>query len=234
MNMAANNPTNTLSDAKPINPVRRPRQKPRAWWVMLALALLIAVYGFAYVVLGDRMFNEPLASSFRARPWGIFTHALFASIALLVGPFQFHRGILIRWRIVHRYLGIVYILAAVIGSGLVGSYMAWHSYGGWITHSGFGLLALGVLITTSLAYIKIRMGEVAAHREWMIRSYALIFGAVTLRVWLPILVILYHGQFQPAYRWVAWVSWVPNLVAVEWYLRRSRSRQSAAAALLKS
>lgn len=231
--MAAENPTNTLPISKPIEPRRRPRQKPRGWWVMLALALLIAAYGFAYVFLGDRMLNPPLDASFRARPWGIFTHALFASIALLVGPFQFHRGILVRWRMVHRYLGVVYILAAIVGSGLVGLYMSWHSYGGWITHSGFGLLALGVLITTSLAYVRIRAGEVAAHREWMIRSYALIFAAVTLRIWLPLLVMLHGGKFLPAYRWVAWVSWVPNLLAVEWYIRRSRIRQSAATALLK-
>lgn len=201
---------------------------------MVILAVLVAVYGFAYVVLGERIFSPPLAASFRARPWGIFTHALFASIALLVGPFQFHRGILVRWRIVHRSLGIAYVLAAFIGSGLVGAYMAWHSYGGWVTHSGFGLLALGVLLTTSLAYFKIRAGEVIQHREWMIRSYALIFAAVTLRIWLPILIILYQGQFAPAYRIVAWLCWVPNLLVVEWYIRRSRTSQGAVAALLKA
>lgn len=232
--MVTETPTKTIPNPDAKSARRRPRQKPRGWWVMLALALLIAVYGFAYVFLGDRMLNEPLASSFRARPWGIFTHALFASIALLVGPFQFHRGILVRWRMIHRYLGVVYILAAIIGSGLVGLYMSWHSYGGWITHSGFGLLALGVLITTSLAYVRIREGEVAAHREWMIRSYALIFAAVTLRIWLPLLVMLHSGKFLPAYRWVAWVSWVPNLLIVEWYIRRSRVPQRAATTLLKA
>ena len=54
----------------------------------------------------------------------------------------------------------------------------------------------------------------------MLRSYGLIFAAVTLRIWLPLLIIAHEGQFLPAYRWVAWVSWVPNLLFVEWVIRR--------------
>jgi len=54
----------------------------------------------------------------------------------------------------------------------------------------------------------------------MLRSYALIFAAVTLRIWLPLLIIAYQGDFLPAYRWVAWVSWVPNALFVEWIIRR--------------
>jgi hypothetical protein len=54
----------------------------------------------------------------------------------------------------------------------------------------------------------------------MLRRYALIFGAVTLRIWLPLLIAAYGGQFIPAYRWVAWLSWVPNVLFVEWTTRR--------------
>ena len=61
----------------------------------------------------------------------------------------------------------------------------------------------------------IKLGEVKRHREWVLRNYALIFGAVTLRIWLPILIIAYQGEFLPAYRWVAWLAWVPNLLWVE-------------------
>jgi hypothetical protein len=89
---------------------------------------------------------------------------------------------------------------------------------------GFGLLGAGVLVTTTMAFIRIRALDIASHREWMIRSYALIFGAVTLRILLPLLVIAHSGDFDAAYRWVAWVSWVPNILWAEWYVRRSRGR----------
>ena len=35
-------------------------------------------------------------------------------------------------------------------------------------------------------------------------------------------------------RIVAWGSWVPNLLVVEWYIHRSRPRQGPAATLLKA
>jgi len=54
----------------------------------------------------------------------------------------------------------------------------------------------------------------------MVRSYALIFAAVTLRIELPLLTAAFH-DFTPAYLVVAWLSWVPNLLVVEWYLRRT-------------
>lgn len=200
------------------------RQKPRLWWLLIALSLLVATYGMSYVVLGERMFNGEIGESFRARPWGIFTHALFASIALGIGPLQFHRGLLVRYVAVHRMLGKIYVISAILGSGIIGLYMATYSFGGWITHLGFGTLAVLTTLTTGVAYLKIRQGEVMIHREWMIRSFALIFAAVTLRLWLPLLILIYKGAFAPAYLWVSWISWVPNLLVVEWYIRRTRGR----------
>jgi len=92
---------------------------------------------------------------------------------------------------------------------------------------GFALLALLLLTTTSIAYARIRRGDVVAHREWMIRSYALIFAAVTLRIELPILVALF-GAFRPAYVTIAWLSWVPNLLWATLYVRVTRRANFAA------
>ena len=45
----------------------------------------------------------------------------------------------------------------------------------------------------------------------MIYSYAACFAAVTLRIWLPLLIVSL-GDFITAYRIVAWLCWVPNLM----------------------
>jgi uncharacterized membrane protein len=198
------------------------REKPRGWWVITILAIAIAVYGLRHAVLGERAFVAVLAESFRARPWGIFLHALLASVALGIGPFQFHRGLLARRRRLHRNLGKVYVLCAFFGGGLTGLYVAAYSHGGWITHAAFGALALLTAITTALAYVRIRARDVAAHREWMIRSFALLFAAVTLRLWLPFLIALHGGDFTPAYQWASWLCWVPNLLFAEWFIARTR------------
>ena len=200
------------------------REKPRGWWIVTILAIAIALYGLRHAFLGERAFVAVLAESFRTRPWGIFLHALLASVALGIGPFQFHRGLLARRRQLHRNLGKVYVFCAFFGGGVSGLYVAAFSHGGWITHAGFGSLALLTAITTALAYVRIRARNVPAHREWMIRSFALLFAAVTLRLWLPFFIVLYGGAFTPAYQWVSWLCWVPNLLFAEWFIARSRPR----------
>ena len=66
-----------------------------------------------------------------------------------------------------------------------------------------------------------------AHRKWMIRSFALTFAAVTLRLYLPIAQLL-PIEFDNAYRVISFLCWVPNLIVAEAYLRRKpRARVGA-------
>jgi hypothetical protein len=101
--------------------------------------------------------------------------------------------------------------------------MSFYSFGGLVTHLGFGMLAVLLLWTTARAYVAARDRAIAEHRRWMLASYALIFGAVTLRVELPLLIMAF-GDFTPAYRVVAWLSWVPNLLWATWYARRTAGK----------
>jgi uncharacterized membrane protein len=193
---------------------------PRWWWVAAPLALFVVGYSLRYVIVGEAAYVPELRASFKARPLAINAHTLFGPIALTLGLIQLLPAMrrAARWK-AHRIIGRVYGVAAII-LACAGLYLAAYSAGGMITHIGFGLLALGVLVTVSRGYWSIRRRDVIAHREWMLRSYALIFGAVTLRLWLPLLIIAHQGDFLAAYRWVAWVSWVPNLLWAEWIIRR--------------
>ena len=53
----------------------------------------------------------------------------------------------------------------------------------------------------------------------MIYSYAACFAGAALRIWLPIL-IAFFGDFIVAYKIVAWLCWVPNLVVANIIIRR--------------
>ena len=48
-----------------------------------------------------------------------------------------------------------------------------------------------------------------------------------LRLWIPILLTAYQGQFVPAYRWSAWPCWMPNALVDEWMIRRGWRRRFA-------
>lgn len=197
------------------------------WGITIFFAVAVAGYALAYLVLRERMFPPELADSFRARPWGIYPHALFGAVALFTGALQFRRG---KWSR-HRALGKVYVLACLLTGG-VGLYMAFHSWGGAVTHLGFGGLATTLLVTTVMAFVRIKQRDIAAHRRWMLRSYAMIWAAVMLRIELPLLLVAFKGQFAPAYLIVSWLCWVPNLIAMETYIRlRDESAAIPAGAL---
>jgi len=191
----------------------------KAWWVVLALASVIALYGMAYVVIGAPMYPPGLRASFLARPWGINPHAFFGTFALLLGALQLHPRSRDR-RALHRRIGTVYVISCT-AVGVAGLYMAPYAFGGWVSRLGFATLGVLLLVTTGRAYVLARRRRITEHRRWMLRSYALIFAAVTLRIELPLLTIAFQ-DFTPAYLLVAWLSWVPNLLVMEWYLRRAR------------
>jgi uncharacterized membrane protein len=198
---------------------------PVSWWIVLGLAAVVTLYALAYVIVGPAMYPSQLADSFRARPWGIYPHALFGAVAMLSGPLQFRRDLLRRRRSLHRTLGTIYLVSCLF-IGSAGLYMAGYSFGGWITHLGFGILAVLLLTSSALAYAAIRRQEILRHRAWMVRSYALIFAAVTLRLELPILIAALGG-FATAYAIVSWLCWVPNLAWAEWYVRRSSAGEAS-------
>jgi hypothetical protein len=65
------------------------------------------------------------------------------------------------------------------------------------------------------------------HREWMLRSYALAAGAITLRLMLP--AAMAAGiEFSQAYPVIAWLNWMVNLALVELYIRRKRGAAASA------
>ena len=143
--------------------------------------------------------------------------------AVLAGPFQFRPRLRARHRGVHRALGKLYVAGAIVGA-LGGLYMAQFSASGPPSDLGFALLAIAVLVTTTLGFVRIRQGRVQSHREWMVRSYALIFAAVTLRLEVAFLEQAF-GEHD-GYAIVAWACWVPNLAFAEWLIR-ARIRQAA-------
>ena len=186
-------------------------------------SIAIGLYPLIYFII-DRKFG--LLSSKSAEllsdiSWnvGFYSHILLGGLALLIGWTQFSP----KWRKnkirLHRNVGKAYIIFAFISS-LAGIYIGFHATGGLVAKLGFISLGIIWFITTLSAYLSIRKGDVKTHQILMTYSYAACFAAVTLRIWLPILINIFDGEFIPAYRIVAWISWVPNLIFAYFVVRR--------------
>nr|WP_315422875.1 DUF2306 domain-containing protein [uncultured Pedobacter sp.] len=200
--------------------------KKGLWILFATFALLVGLYPMIYFLI-DRKFGllnsksvELLSNTF----WniGFYTHIIFGGIALLIGWTQFSPKMRNRRMALHRKLGKVYVVAVLL-SALAGIYIGFFATGGWVSSAGFICLGIIWFYTTLKAYLHIKEGEVEKHQKMMIYSYAACFAAVTLRIWLPILTIIY-GDFSKAYLVVAWLCWIPNLV-VGYLITRKAANQ---------
>lgn len=191
-------------------------------WVLVVLAVGVAGYAFyGYFVLEPGSSVEPtMKAAYAAHPWRILPHVFFGAVALLVGPWQFIPSVRRRVRL-HRALGYVYF-GSVGVSGVAGLATAMIAYGGLVSQVGFGALAVGWLVASAAALRAVARRDFAAHEAWAIRSYALTFSAVTLRIYLG-LFFAAGVAFETFYPLLAWLCWVPNVLVVEWgMLRRWR------------
>lgn len=198
------------------------------WRLAAAGAALVAAYGAVVALHGAAPFSGPVARGLAERPWTLRVHAATGAVLLLAGALQLHAGLRSRRPRLHRALGRAYGLAALL-AGASGMLLARHAYGGPAARLGFAVLGAGLLVATVGALAAARARRLADHRRWAVRSWALAFSAVTLRLELPLLVAAFGGAFRPAYVLVAWLCWVPNLMWAEWWLRRRAAPSTGAA-----
>ncbi len=192
--------------------------------VIAVLAIGVGFYPFLYLMTKNEVGllsgkSDVLLSS---ALWmsAFYLHIIPGGIALLIGWPQFVKKLRNRRIEFHRALGKIYLLA-ILTSGVAGLYLAFYAEGGAVAQIGFLGLAISWLFTTTMAYITIKQKKIESHQNCMIRSYALCFAAVTLRIWLPLFTNVWGMDFIPAYRIIAWLAWVPNLLVAELIVRKN-------------
>jgi len=184
------------------------------WILIIVLAIIIGIYPIIYFPI-DRKFgllgsksDELLANIF----WniGFYTHIILGGLALLIGWMQFSLRLRTNNITLHKQIGKIYLIA-VFFSSIAGIYIGFYATGGLISSLGFICLGIIWFYTTLKAYLCVKNKKVEQHKKLMVYSYAACFAAVTLRIWLPFLQTIF-GDFDTAYRIVAWLCWIPNLI----------------------
>jgi uncharacterized membrane protein len=195
-----------------------------SWWLLMGGSLFIAVASYRYL-LPNPLIPPDIGKNLMLRPW-IFVHAGMASTALILGPFQFIARLRARAPKIHRWMGRTYVVACLLGA-VSGLFLATGTNAGPIAQAGFGLLAVCWFVANVQAWRMALAGRYAEHRRWMVRSFAMTFAAVTLRLYLPIAPVMGYA-FMPAYVAISWLCWVPNLMVAELYLNWARLRPAPA------
>jgi len=191
------------------------------WFLSLAVALV----SWRFMVLGlDAAFPNML-HHLEGQRLAFYLHVIAAPVALVIVPFQLWTQFRTRRPALHRWMGRIYAAMVAVG-GISGLIIAATTNAGTVAAIGFAVLAILWLWTTAQAVVHIRARRIEAHRAWMIRSSALTFAAVTLRLWLP-LPLLAGLPLEIVYPLIAWVCWVPNLIIAEYLVRRPQQTITA-------
>lgn len=188
------------------------------------LSLAVALASWRFMVIDPAVAMPAMLHQLEGPKLAFYAHIVAAPIALALLPFQFWSRLRVRRPALHRWMGRIYGVSILI-SGVAGLIIALNADGGLVGQTGFFLLALIWLFTTALAVWHAMNRRIALHRKWIIRSAALTLAAVTLRLYLPVL--MGTVGFEIGYPIVAWLCWVPNLLIAEWWLRRPVATQAA-------
>jgi uncharacterized membrane protein len=215
-----------MIDARiPTGPTRTksPARSALAWTAVL----VCAVYSLFALVAGVAAVLDWLGiggqGPGRSAPPLFVLHALSGAVALLAGSLQLRLATRIPGsrRRTHRRIGRIYLWTAWTTSLSSLAVAAFFDVSA-AAKAAFAGVSLLWFATTTVAFLRIRQGDVLAHREWMIRSFSLAFFFVTGSLWPPILAATDLPQ-AIGYPLALFLSWSLNLVAAEWWIRRTRS-----------
>ncbi len=149
-----------------------------------------------------------------------YGHIFSSMLVLPAGAFLFSNWLLKNFSTLHRWIGKSYVGLVLCISAPTGMIMAFHANGGWMAQVSFLILTPLWWWSTYLGYRTARQLDFKAHKRWMIRSYALTFSAISLRLYQFILTAFSHLEAETQYILVSWLSWIGNLIMVELWLER--------------
>jgi uncharacterized membrane protein len=210
----------------------------RPWVVPLALMTVIFI---AYAVPPYLTLDPSQARTQPMPPHASYypllvTHIFLGSMALLAACLQVWPWLRRTRPAIHRWSGRVYVTAALSASVCVMIISPMGLYGAnqRVANTMLALLWFG---TTLAGFRAVRQRRFADHRQRMLRSIALAFSIVAFRVWMLITFAIFVPEIftgadvdpadvSQAVGVTSWVSWVVNLLIVEWWLHR-RPRISA-------
>jgi uncharacterized membrane protein len=164
-------------------PARRSNAKP-ILWTLMALAVLSVLISTELPILRDLPgFNHHYRLQLFADRYLLLPHALCGTLALLAGPLQFSTRLRRKHLQFHRILGRVYVFSVFIAVPC-GIAIEWHRdlFAATVFQAGLWFLC------TLAALLTARNRQLVQHRQWMIRSYAMTFTFILLRVlnfWPP-------------------------------------------------
>jgi hypothetical protein len=211
------------------------------WFVGIERTITLeeGILGLTYPAPGGAL-GPPILdwnrTMFDAQATALFLHIAGCPLALLLGLFQLSSRFHHRFPLAHRRTGVVYLVALAVGVP-AGVWLGRFDVAGTISAFGYAFMGSITLVCAAAAAYAIARADVAAHRTWMIRSYAVLW---TSSVGFRLLIIFViprlapslgplPGSFVAPYAALVFLTPALGLLAADLYLWRRPDASATAA-----
>lgn len=213
-----------VSTATPPHGPRAPR------WLVAVVALLLLVLAVFIVIrlvsdvphllagtVPEDAYDRRYVQYPRVAYLHIITGALFLAGALLQVSYRWRR----RDYLAHRRRGRVLVALGVVASASAIAFGVPHAFGGSGEAVATVVFAGWMAICLVVGVAAARRHDLATHRRWMIRAFAVATAVGTIRIWVGLLTapgwVTLRDSFTPAF----WLAFLIHVVAAEIWIRRT-------------
>ncbi len=191
------------------------------WLLSLACLLMLRII-IGYTTFEDNVQFLASKQAYIHNPiWkaAFYIHVFSALLALFAGFTQFSKTFFKQHRKLHRLIGKIYAWDILVINFPTGMMLALNANGQLPGRIAFILLDVLWAYFTFKAVISAQNKDFSNHKNYMIRSYALTFSAITLRTWHILLSNHFPADSTQLYVMEAWLGFVPNLIVAECIIR---------------
>lgn len=216
-------------------PVERPQTRmdfrPWMWTALIVLCAIGAAAAIRRMVaLAFPPHHAPaqfagLDAVFADKPLMTLAHIVPGLVLLILIPFQFSRSFRQKHLRAHRWMGRVAMgLSLIIALSALA--LLKNPVAGATEVAAILVFDAIFLISLGMAFWRIRRGEVARHREWIIRAMSVAVGVATVR---PIMGVFFAtsrltGWTPRQFFGIAfWIGFSLTCAAGEWWIWRTKS-----------
>lgn len=152
-----------------------------------------------------------------------YIHIFAGMFCIVAALTQFSSYILKQRRAIHIWMGKTYVFVVLVLGAPTGLYMSFFAKGSVWERLLFMFMAVYWFYSTAKGLQTIKVKNVIAHKNWMIRSYSMALTAVTFRVYH--LFFFYFGfNHLHNYEISLWISVLGNMLVAEYLIyHKSRS-----------
>lgn len=166
--------------------------------------------------------SQRLIEKYYEHPTATVLHVLPAVLFLVLALLQFVTALRSQYVTWHRWSGrLVLLLGLPIGlSGLYFGIVL--PFAGAMEASASAFFGFLFLTAAALGYIAIRRRDIGAHREWMIRMFAIAMGVSMVRLTGGVLILTTQAGPEFWFGYAMWIGFAATSLVAELWIRHTR------------